>query len=252
MLRKNMRSQVTSKSANKKTVMTEPFEEYGSDNNCNVIVAELAKMFAQAQANNMSTINNQAIVDLLQKVNSQLEKIQGGQGNAQARQEQGQSLQENQAGQAQYAGRQIQQGIGQQYGFMQVAGQQQSIQESAEQQELGQQLSKGDQVSNSSQVQQQSTEQLQNLFGQLLVNSERLQNKKSPSSQCSRLSSINQSDKTSMLAVQTASQVLAKAQYELANELDASLQKLKQVISESERIANQISNLLGESSDKKS
>lgn len=48
------------------------------------------------------------------------------------------------------------------------------------------------------------------------------------------------------VAVQTATQVLAQAQYELANELEASLQKLKQVINESEKIANKISNLLGE------
>lgn len=48
------------------------------------------------------------------------------------------------------------------------------------------------------------------------------------------------------VAVHTAAQVLAEAQYELANELDASLKKLKQVISESEKIANKISNLLGE------
>lgn len=54
------------------------------------------------------------------------------------------------------------------------------------------------------------------------------------------------------LDMQTVSQVLAQAQYELANELETSLQKLKQVISESEKLATNISNLLGEETKKKS
>lgn len=48
------------------------------------------------------------------------------------------------------------------------------------------------------------------------------------------------------VAAQTAAQALAQAQYELANELEASLAKLKQVISESEKLADRISNLLGQ------
>lgn len=56
----------------------------------------------------------------------------------------------------------------------------------------------------------------------------------------------NHQSSSGTVAVHTAAQVLAEAQYELANELDASLKKLKQVISESEKIANKISNLLGE------
>ena len=47
-------------------------------------------------------------------------------------------------------------------------------------------------------------------------------------------------------AAQTAAQALARAQYELANELEASLAKLKQVIGESEKLADKISNLLGQ------
>lgn len=47
-------------------------------------------------------------------------------------------------------------------------------------------------------------------------------------------------------SAQTAAQALAQAQYELANELEASLTKLKQVISESEKLADKISNLLGQ------
>lgn len=46
-------------------------------------------------------------------------------------------------------------------------------------------------------------------------------------------------------AVQTAAQVLSEAQYELSNELEASLTKLQKVIQESEKVANNISRLLG-------
>lgn len=54
------------------------------------------------------------------------------------------------------------------------------------------------------------------------------------------------------MAAQTVSQVLAQSQYELANELESSLQKLRQVISKSEQIATNISHLLGEENKKKS
>ena len=43
---------------------------------------------------------------------------------------------------------------------------------------------------------------------------------------------------------QAAAQLLSQAQYELANELEASLQKLRQVINESEKIAAKVSTLL--------
>jgi hypothetical protein len=43
-----------------------------------------------------------------------------------------------------------------------------------------------------------------------------------------------------------ASQVLAEAQYELANELETSLNKLQRVIEESRQIAQKISNILGQ------
>ncbi len=47
-------------------------------------------------------------------------------------------------------------------------------------------------------------------------------------------------------AASTAAQMLSQAQYELANELEASLEKLKKVIDESEKLAGKISNLLGQ------
>lgn len=59
------------------------------------------------------------------------------------------------------------------------------------------------------------------------------------------------SGKSKTVTAQTAAQVLAQAQYELANELEASLKKLKQVISESEKLADKISSLLGEEANSK-
>ncbi|CUH94062.1 hypothetical protein P22_0124 [Propionispora sp. 2/2-37] len=44
----------------------------------------------------------------------------------------------------------------------------------------------------------------------------------------------------------TAQELLAKAQFELSNELEASLTKLKQVIRESEQVVSKVSSLLGE------
>lgn len=51
--------------------------------------------------------------------------------------------------------------------------------------------------------------------------------------------------------VQDAAQLLEQAQYELANELEASLKKLKQVISESESLATKISTLIAEEGSKR-
>lgn len=50
------------------------------------------------------------------------------------------------------------------------------------------------------------------------------------------------------LTKDTAQQILEQAQYELANELEASLKKLKEVISESENLAAKISALIGQDS----
>ncbi len=48
------------------------------------------------------------------------------------------------------------------------------------------------------------------------------------------------------LTVDTAAQVLAETQYELAKELEASLQKLRKVIEESKQVAQKINDLLGQ------
>ena len=58
---------------------------------------------------------------------------------------------------------------------------------------------------------------------------------------------LNQGKKE--LTKDTAQQILEQAQYELANELEASLKKLKEVISESENLAAKISALIGQDSN---
>ena len=90
---------------------------------------------------------------------------------------------------------------------------------------------------------QETTEQLQAMFQQLLQNNTGTKSKQS-SNENSGQTQGEQGKK--QIPAQTAAQVLAQAQYELSNELEASLKKLKQVINESERIANKISTLLGE------
>jgi hypothetical protein len=83
----------------------------------------------------------------------------------------------------------------------------------------------------------QQTNDATNLLDQLL----NAANKKQPSqSQQSK----PQKSSSDTLVLETAAEVLSRAQYELSNELENSLKKLKQVISESEQIANKISNLI--------
>lgn len=82
----------------------------------------------------------------------------------------------------------------------------------------------------------QNSDPLRQLFSQLLQTSQQQNNQ----------SGGNQSGKERPVLVKTAAQVLSEAQYELSVELENSLQKLKQVIRESEKLADKISNLLGE------
>lgn len=145
---------------------------------------------------------------------------------------------------------------------------QQSEQESEKEENGNQPASEGNQAS-TSQKQQQSnnvngsdtgqgknadaTKELQAIFSQLLQGKNN--SPQQPSAPPEKKQNTAKSDngqaneqQPSTVVAQTAAQVLAQAQYELSNELEASLQKLKQVISESEKIANKISNLLGEES----
>lgn len=101
----------------------------------------------------------------------------------------------------------------------------------------------------------QSSADLQTLLNSVLQGKNNNQDKKQIEQETSKSQSNSSSqspgkNQQNMINVQTVSQVLAQAQYELANELENSLKKLKQVINESEKLANNISNLLGEESQK--
>lgn len=63
--------------------------------------------------------------------------------------------------------------------------------------------------------------------------------------------SASQGKKDTTMTKDAAQQILEQAQYELANELEASLKKLKEVISESENLATKISALIGQDSNQK-
>ena len=97
-----------------------------------------------------------------------------------------------------------------------------------------------------------SSDELRKLFAELLKardaqqDSGQQEQSQTPSQLTGQTQERAQNKNNSVKIAQTASQVLAEAQYELANELDASLKKLKQVITESEKIATKISNLIGQ------
>lgn len=86
-----------------------------------------------------------------------------------------------------------------------------------------------------------SSAEIQNLFSKLMASGKAA----SPGSDTSNQSSGGGAAAKAVPA-QTAAQALAQAQFELSKELEASLGKLKQVISESEELANRIGNLIGQ------
>lgn len=189
------------------------------------LVADLARGFLQAQAkmssNQGGKSQDQEIVTLLNKINNQLENMQTSLTNS-----------------AQTCIQQQDQGQGQQ-------------------QEQGQQQGKEQQQSQGQQMQDDVSKELKTLFSKLLTDGGQSSNDSKQSGdgssdqQKNDQSQSKYSEQGGSVAVQTAAQVLAQAQYELSNELEASLKKLKQVISESEKIANKISTLLGEENTQK-
>lgn len=89
------------------------------------------------------------------------------------------------------------------------------------------------------------SQELRNLFSMLLQNGSQktdLSIREQGQEQNNR--QVANSSMSNNMADATAAQVLAQAQYELSDQLEASLKKLKQVLGESEKIANDISSLL--------
>lgn len=184
------------------------------------LIADMAQGFIQAQskmASNATSINNMEIALLLQKVNNQLEEIKN------SAQISNQTSNQNK--------------------------QTSTVQDSGSQNIAGMRL----QNNNKQEADEGPSQQLQTLLSSVLQGKSNNGNSASQSSN-EQSNDANKSQgggkQQNTMAVQTVSQVLAQAQYELANELEASLKKLKQVISESEKLANNISNLLGEEKTK--
>lgn len=204
--------------------MSDDNGEGGSDS----VIADMAQGFIQAQAkisNNHSTVNNMEIALLLQKCNDQLEEIR--RSTKGARDDQSVNNQSNRNSATQ--------GLGQQ-----------------------QQCIGGEQGSSKQQGNQMPVQELQGLLASILQGNDNNQNNKTESSTKQGNRNNNNGNSSTnggedqKKGTQTVSQVLAQAQYELANELENSLKKLKQVIAESEKIASNISNLLGEETKTKS
>gem|GEM_PF-713313 len=186
------------------------------------LIADMAQGFIQAQAamtDKTTSFNNLEIALLLQKVNDQLDEIKRSTPNSP---QTGEQSSKGSTGQN---------------------SKQQNDAETTAQDNSKQQAD----VESSADLQALLTSVLQGKKGD--DNNEK-KSSKTPSNDGSK-SNGGKSTQNAM-AAQTVSQVLAQAQYELANELEASLKKLKQVISESEKLANNIGNLLDEETMKKS
>jgi hypothetical protein len=182
------------------------------------LIAEMAKGFLQAQANlNENTTEalvQEPAIQLLQKLNQQMEHL------AQALQNNPKLSQSAQTG-----------AMSQAADMMQQQNPEAAMQ---------QQFSKigGNQTPVGTQQIMETANQFKELMSQLT--------QKEPGGGSAS------GGNTSPVPAKTVSQVLAQAQYELATELENSLQKLREVINKSEQLANKIGNLLGEENPSKS
>ena len=198
------------------------YEKNSNDNDNDSLIADMAQSFIQAQAtmtDKAMNVNNREIALLLQKVTDQLEEIKRSTPNSP--QTGGQSSTDSTM----------------QNSKLENAAEG-SVQDNSQQQADG-----------------GAANQLQALLTSVLQGKNGNGNNDNKSS-TTQNKDVNKSNgggsPQKVLSVQNVSQVLAQAQYELANELETSLKKLKQVISQSEKLANEISNVLGEETMKKS
>lgn len=229
-------------------------EEYGRDEgdpnqgagraqNVDSLIADMAKGFVEAQtkiAGGPEGGPNQEMLAMLEKISRQLSQLQN-----------------SSAG--------VQQPGGQQAGGQQASVQQASVQQPGVQEQQG-----GQQTQGAGPGKDGPQEELSAIFSRLLAENKADGQQSGGSRQGagtqqlaggaqaaggSGQQSVQSGDNQTggqaagggkSSSAQTAAQALAQAQYELANELEASLTKLKQVISESEKLADKISNLLGQ------
>jgi hypothetical protein len=192
-----------------------------SDSDTDSLIADMAQGFIQAQAkvtNNVASFNNKDIISLLEKVNNQLEEIKNANDDSK-KDTQTNGTSNNNAS---------------------------SSKKSTQDENSTKSTS-----DNKGQSDKELLTELKTLVSAMLQGKNN-DDENSSKSQNTNNKKSNMNQQQNSMAAQTVSQVLAQTQYELANELENSLQKLRQVINKSEKIATNISQLLGEENIKKS
>ncbi|MCC5464367.1 hypothetical protein [Pelosinus baikalensis] len=193
--------------------------DYKNNGDTNNLIADMAQGFIQAQTK-VDSGNDKEIISLLEKLNSNLEEMKSS--NDDSKKNTSSDAGKNTDG---------------------------SLSKKLLQAKLSEQLL---QSGSTEQGDKELLQELKTLVSTMLQgksNSE--DNSSNPQTDDTKKSDMKQQQQDSM-AVQTVSQVLAQTQYELANELETSLQKLKEVISKSEKVATNISHLLSKETKKKS
>lgn len=194
-------------------------DDYKNNGDANNLIADMAQGFIQAQTKADSG-NDKEIISLLEKLNSNLEEMKSS--NDDSKKNTSSDAGKNTDG---------------------------SLSKKLLQAKLSEQLL---QSGSTEQGDKELLQELKTLVSAMLQgkgNSE--DNSSKPQTDDTKKADMKQQQQDSM-AVQTVSQVLAQTQYELANELETSLQKLKEVISKSEKVATNISHLLSKETKKKS
>lgn len=216
--RTSRRSVHYGRSNEERQVKSENISKNSSDTNN--LIADMAQGFLQAQTNT-ATVSNRDIISLLEKLNDNLEKLNSGdmKDNPEPPSDEENNISSSNKKSTQQK------------------GPEQSSQSNSKVQGNNDEVLKELTTLVSTMLQGKSTEK---------DSSSKNQNKDT-----AKASNIEQQQQDPM-AVQTVSQVLAQTQYELANELETSLQKLKEVISKSEKVATNISHLLSKENIKKS
>ncbi|WP_245754938.1 hypothetical protein [Pelosinus propionicus] len=189
-------------------------DDSSNHNDSKNLIADMAQGFIQAQTKADSD-DNKEIISLLEKLNSNLEQMKGSNKDSSFATEKNSDDSSSKR-------------------LVQAKASEQPLQGGSEQ---------GD---------KELLKELKTLVSTMLQGkSDSEDNSSKPQNNDTKKSDMKQQQQDSM-AVQTVSQVLAQTQYELANELETSLQKLKEVISKSEKVATNISHLLSKENIKKS
>lgn len=216
----------------------------GQNQGGNDMIVSMAQGLAQAQAN---TNNQQDILGALNQISQQLSQLQGAALSNQAGTNQMQQANPITGSMSMNQGRQDQQNS-EQDGQQTAQSSQANVVD--ELQRLFSQLLQNGQANQAYSPQMADTNlsqsQMNQQQGQMGQQQGQMGQQQGIKNQQGQQNQQQGKKQDNQLAVQTAAQVLSEAQYELSVELENSLQKLKQVISESEKLADKISKLLGE------